>query len=207
MFGLVNSPLEQRMFALVWPRIEHLQAAISSNHPISRYPIALEATAATANLAIGVMVLFQSLPREKARNTAARVETLMFDRIASDKEHYVVGSILKLGVEQAEWSREVVRGDMNTMSNLDTIIRVVHATRLSQYQEECQKGIRWSLRRGNPAWGHGPLSFVAKRWLSDITGRRILREDDLCEEGFDDLPLSSYYFNSICNALLAEMNK
>jgi hypothetical protein len=191
MFGLVNSPLEQRMFALVWPRIEHLQAAISSNHPISRYPIAIEATAATANLA----------------NTAARVETLMFDRIASDKEHYVVGSILKLGVEQAEWSREVVRGDMNTMSNLDTIIRVVHATRLSQYQEECQKGIRWSLQRGNPAWGHGPLAFVAKRWLSDITGRRILREDDLCEEGFDDLPLSSYYFNSICNALLAEMNK
>jgi hypothetical protein len=207
MFRIFQRPLEKRLVPFVWPDAEAIQVAVPSDRDVIAPVIAIQATAAIANLAIAVMNLFLNLPQERAAAIASSLEKAVFERISGDQQYYAVKSILKLGSERAVWSREMLGVDVDTMAKLDTIMRVVHSARLSKYQEECQKGLRHLLKHGNPSWSYGPLGFVAKRWLSEITGQPVLREDDLSEAGFDGVGVASFYFSSVGVAMAEQIKR
>jgi len=94
MFGFLKAPLEQRMFALIWPRTEDIRGA---------HPVLIQATIAIPNLAIAATLLLRSLPREKAEATAVKIEALMFRLIAADQAFYSVGEVLQLAAERNAW--------------------------------------------------------------------------------------------------------
>ena len=209
MFSFLNAPLERRMFALIWPRTEELRAAIPEGHSARAHPVVLQATIAIPNLAVAATLLFRGLPREKAHATTAKIEEFIFELIATDQGSYTVSEVLKLASEQRAWQMEAfgLAANPSTQSNLDTIIRVVYSSRFLKYQDECQKGFLMATKNQILVGDYGPLGFVAKRFLSDITGHPILRVDDLSEECFDNLGLMSCYFNNMFRTLAEEMKR
>lgn len=192
---------ERRILAVVWPEIEDLCIAIPSDHPAMALPIPLQATTATANLALAASIFFETLPHETAQPAVAKIERLIFERIATDQQHYVVGSILKLEMERGAWIQYTQESSMDVLSNLDTIIRVVHGTRVESYQNGFRKGMAEWIGNGAPASGYGPIGYVAKQWLSEISGRPIIRPDDLLEDGFSDMGLTCFYFAKVWTRL------
>ena len=218
MFSFLKPPLERRMFALIWPRTEEVRAACPPGTPSRAHPIVIQATTAIPNLSIAATLLFQALPREKAQTTTAKIEALMFELIGADQADHYVSDILRLESEQKVWLTQLVMlgvplgsgSNLDTVlgqSNLDTILRVVCPMRIEQYQQECRKGFLMATNNAVKLRQYGPLGFLAKRVLSDMTGHPVLREDDLSEEGFGELGNLSIYFTDMFNRLAEEMRK
>ena len=218
MFGFLKVPLEQRMFPLIWPRTDDLLATIPPGHTARAHPVALQATLAIPNLAIAATLLFKNLPRATAQATMRRMEATMFDLIAADQADYAVSGILRLESEQKVWLTQLAmlgipvgsETDLDMAlgrSNLDTILRVVYPVRLEQYQQECRKGFLLATTNGAMLGQYGELGFLAKRFLSDTTGHPIFREDDLLEEGFENLGAVSLVLTGVFRALAREVVK
>ena len=218
MFGFLKAPLEHRMFALIWPRTDELLATIPLGHPTRAHPVALQATIAIPNLAIAATLLFERLPRERAQATMRKMEATMFELIAADQADYAVSDILRLQSEQKVWLTQLAMlgvplgsgSNLDTVlgrSNLDTILRVVYPMRIEQYQQECRKGLLLATTNAAMLGQYGELGLLAKRFLSDTTGHPILRDDDLSEEGFDNLGAVSLVLTSVFRALAREIVK
>ena len=207
MFGLGKLPFERRVFPLVWPPLKVISIAIPLDHPAMAHPVPLQATTAIASFSIAATLLFQMQPRDKAQSTATKLERLIFERIASDSNSYVIRDVLKLREEQEAWIKYVGCADLSVQATLDMILRVVNAARITQYEKECKKDILQVTRDVMRGGGFCPTGFLAKRWLSHISGREILHEDSLAEEGFDDLGLASHFFNIVMSGLLEGMKE
>jgi len=197
--------LEDRLSPLVWPDFEAVEVAVPPERDVIGPTSALQATIATASLAIAVMNLFRRLPPERASVIAASLERFIFERIREDREYYAVGSILRLDSDRASWNRAMLDTGVDVMAKLDTIILAVHGDRLAKYQQECQKGTFELVAFGSRPWSYGPLGFLAKRWLSEVTGQAITRDDDLGEEGFEGLGSPAFYFSTVCIAMVEQI--
>ncbi len=100
-------------------------------------------------------------------------------------------------MERGAWIRYSQESSLDGLSNLDTIIRVVHEARVESYQNGFRKGMIEWFGNGAPAGGYGPIGYLAKQWLSEISGRPIMRPDDLLEDGFPDMGLTCFYFAKV----------
>jgi hypothetical protein len=171
------------------------------------HPVPLQATTAIANFSIATTLLFQEQPRDKAQATAATLERLIFEKIATDSNDRAIRDVLKLDEEQEAWLKYVGCADLSAQAPLDMILRVVNGPRITQYEKELKKGMLQMTSDVLRGGGFHPTVFLAKRWLSHISGREILHEDSLSEDGFDDLELASQFFNIVMSGLREAMRE
>lgn len=200
MFGFGKLPFEQRVITLVWPKIEDIQIAIPPEEGTMSQPMPLRATTAIANFSLAVALLFRSMPQQQAQSQAVKLERLIFREIEADPAFYPIGDVLRLGSEQMAWTRYSGSEDMRAESNLATILRVVHSSRIAQFQADLSRGIESFLQRGGPR-SYPIVGFVAKRWLSQVSGRDITCENDLSEAGFDNGDFTSMYFSIVLTGI------
>jgi hypothetical protein len=201
MFDFFKAPIEQRLIKYVWPNIDDIKCVLPDDHPALKYPIALQASTAVANLAIAATDIMQIFPAEKAKTMIRKTEILLFQRIEADHSFsYPVSRILRLRSEQNMWRAAMQGADPDSLSNLDTIIRSVYGRRLQQYQAAYYKGV------SSPSV-FGMVGFIGKRWLSEINGTPILHEDDEMEDGFHGLIFTTPYFSQVIIGVNAEIKK
>lgn len=204
MFGLFKSSTESRAMRHVWPTIGDLRVAIPSEHVGFSYPFALQSATAFANLGIALRVLFQSECETNAKVLTEMISALLFQRIKAHKVEYVVTDILKLAEEQNSWKVAVGADPGITRCALSPILIPIWRQRLALCREDIRRGAEMVAKNNGRTAGYGIVGFVAKRWLSQISGRPIAHEDTLAEAGFDDLALASFYFNRVAVAIAHE---
>lgn len=204
MFSLFKTSIEERLFPLIWPKPNDTAVVMCETGGGLECPTAaVQATTAIANLAIASDHFSQRFPADRAHDTNEQIQRLIFTHIASDGFRYEVATILKLREEQEQWRKAIGMG-AEALSNLDTIMRVVFRKRILQYREDMTKA---NLAARSGEFGeYGPMGYVAKRWLSQLSGRTILRENDLSEEGFAELGVASLYFTYKVKQLVAAIN-
>ena len=200
MFGFFRQSLESKIFGIVWPLIDDFKHAVPEFCALANNPTLLEATTATANLAISAKFLAVSKYCKESHAILKRVEDLQFEKIKSCTRLFPINQILALQSEQAEWTK-TTRLDPTTLSDLNSVMSLVFAERLLYYQMDFDRGLaRIAANRGK-VYGYGITGFIAKRWISHLSGRPILQEDNLHEPGLDEIASADMYFTEVAARL------
>lgn len=193
-----QSPLTNQLLPLFWPTEQHLDVAIGVGHPARTLAYPIQLSTAIANFAICIGLLYMKLPAEVANRIARDLDEAFVGNFKTDPHNGRVSDVLRLESERNLWVKWSNSSAMDTCSNYDTIYRVVYATRLSEYQCDLRKG--WSQVGRDPGTAFGGLGFLAKRYLSHITGIPIRDADSFVEDGFNETPLVAFHF---CNVTVS----
>jgi hypothetical protein len=192
MLRLFKAPLKARLFPLIWPQPNDNCIELGRSFAGTSYPtLAIQATTAIANLAMAWDHLTQVLASARVEGISADLKNRILAHVAQGDACLIGTQILRLQREQVEW-RKASGARAATQVALTTVLHALWETRLRDYRADMARAKEAALSGSFD--GYGPMGFVAKRWLSQISGREICQEDDLLEEGFSELGAASLYF-------------
>ena len=187
--------------------MEDLHLAIPDSHPGFSHPFPLQSATAFTNFSIAVHVLFKNPRETNAMLLTEMVSALLFQKIKAHRGEYRVSDILKLPEEQEIWRTKSAEDPCTTDCSLSAVLVPIWRQRLALYHADVMRGAEMVIRNSGRTAGYGIVGFLAKRWLSQISGRPILHEESLAEAGFDDLGLSAFYFNRVSVAIGEEFSR
>jgi hypothetical protein len=146
-------------------------------------------------------MLFAKLDPAVATEVAKAVERRIASAIALFPFSFPVTQLLKLPSEQDAWRAWSGNSADGSNSRLETIVNIVWAQRLSDYQTDLRKSMKLALEGRFNAYG--PVVFLTKRYLSHKTGIPIDPSSCLPEEGLEHFMRYNYYLTSVFQTVMA----
>jgi len=195
MFHIFRKPLEDRLLQCVWDIPGGTENVLPINLSDPKGIALFQSSISLANLSLACAVLFTRFDRTIATKKVKIIESRVIASIGAVDLNFLVSDVLKLESERnawITWSGSPIDG---IHSYLHSILDVVWARRLSDYQSDIMRGM--DLYRRGGAQGFGPLVFLTKRFLSHRTGLIIDPRSSLPEDGLSHFLEHSIHFMGI----------
>ncbi|HXB02028.1 MAG TPA: hypothetical protein VNV15_04320 [Opitutaceae bacterium] len=196
-----NLPVDERIFLDIWEIPGNSEKIIPIDFSDPKEAAIFQSITSIANLAIACDMLFTTLDRSVATELAKAVERRILSAVALFPFRFPVNTILKLPSELDAWKAWSGKPADGVHSNLETILNIVWAQRLGDYQTDLITSMKLSLDSRFNAYG--PVVFLTKRYLSHKTGIPIDPQSCFPEVGLEHFAQYNYYLMGIFQSVMA----